>query len=87
LYASGADVDTSLVCRLPIAGDGRLIWQRQVALALFDVLGLVCMLVDDGLIRRVSNLVAKLICLWVRRFDDTFIAEILELAGVFPPRA
>lgn len=87
LYAAGADVDSSLVCTLPIAGDGRLFWQRQVGLAFFNGLGLVCMLVDDGLIRRVSSRVAKLIGLWVRRFDVTFIAEILEFAGVFPPRA
>lgn len=87
MYAAGADVDSSLVCRLPVAGDGRLVWQRQVGLAFFDGLGLVCVLIDDGLIRRVSSCVTKLICLWVRRVGVTFIAETLELAGVFPPAA
>lgn len=60
LYAAGADVDSSLVCRLPVAGHGRLVRQRQVGLAFFDGLRLVCVLINDGLIRRVSSCVPKL---------------------------
>jgi hypothetical protein len=49
LDTTRANVDSSLVGRVPITGDGRLIRQRQVGLGRVDLLRLVGVLVDYGL--------------------------------------
>lgn len=49
LNTARANVDSSLVRRVPVAGDGRLIREREVGLGLVDLLGLVGVLVDERL--------------------------------------
>jgi hypothetical protein len=49
LDTTRADVDSSLVRGVPVTSDGGLVGERQVGLGLVDLLGLVGVLVDDGL--------------------------------------
>lgn len=49
LETARANVDGTLVGGVPIASGWGLLGQRQVGLALVDLLGLVLVLVDDGL--------------------------------------
>lgn len=49
LETARANVDGTLVGRAPVAGSRGLLRQRQVGLGLVDLLGLVGVLVDDGL--------------------------------------
>lgn len=49
LNTARANVDSSLVRGVPVAGDGRLIREREVGLGLVNLLGLVGVLVDERL--------------------------------------
>lgn len=48
-HATRANVDSALVGRVPVASHWGLLGQGQVGLGLVDLLGLVGILVDDGL--------------------------------------
>lgn len=52
LHTSGADIDSALVGRVPVARSWGVLRQRQVGLGLLDLLGLVGVLFDDGLAQR-----------------------------------
>lgn len=49
LETTRANVDSSLVRGVPVTGDGGLVRERQVGLDLVDLLGLIGVLVDEGL--------------------------------------
>lgn len=47
--ATGADINGSLIGRIPVTSNWRVLWKRQVGLGLVDLLRLVGILVDDRL--------------------------------------
>lgn len=49
LETAGANIDSTLIGGVPVAGSWGLVRQRQVGLGLVDLLWLVLVLVDDGL--------------------------------------
>jgi hypothetical protein len=51
LNTTGANVDSSLVGGVPVTGDRGLVREREVGLGLVDLLGLVGVLVNEGLFR------------------------------------
>lgn len=50
LDTTRVDVDSSLVRGVPVTSNGGLVGERQAGLGIVDLLGLVGVLVDDGLI-------------------------------------
>lgn len=49
LNTTRADIDSSLIRGVPVTGDRGLVGEREVGLDLVDLLGLVGVLVDEGL--------------------------------------
>lgn len=84
LNTTRADVDSSLIGGVPVAGDRGLVRKRQVGLSLVDLLGLVGVLVDEGLFSdfMVSEGLYRSGVIWT---ELTFIWESLESEGFLPP--